>query len=342
MTIREIAKKLGVSPSTVSMVINNKPGISAETRKRVLEMVEKTGYSTRGIKSNVIKGKGNIQLIIVKKHSKVVSDTPFFSALIEGLESSARDHGYLLSITYVTVDSFSVEEINNAIRKNHIHGVVVLATEMLGNDIDRVKKIEVPVVVLDSFFLGKKLDCVIINNIGGSYIATNHLIENGHKKIGYLSSSVSINNFEERKIGYKIALNEHDIPINESYEIKLEPTMEGAYNDMVEHLKRGISLPTAFFADNDIIAFGAIRALKEFNYKIPDEVSIVGFDDMPFCTIIDPPLTTINVNKKAMGKIAIERLIKKIEHKTSVFLKTELGVTLVKRNSVKNLNKESL
>jgi len=226
MTIREIAKKLGVSPSTISMVLNNKPGISVETRKKVLEMVEKTGYSTHGLKSNIIKGKGNIQLIIVKKHSKVVSDTPFFSSLIEGLESSARDHGYQLSITYVTVDSFSVEEINNALRKNHVNGIVILATEMQGKDIDKVKKIEVPVVVLDSYFLGKELDCVIINNTEGSYIATKHLIENGHKKIGYLSSSVSINNFEERKIGYRIALNEHNIAINKDYEIKLEPIME--------------------------------------------------------------------------------------------------------------------
>jgi DNA-binding LacI/PurR family transcriptional regulator len=337
MTIKEIAKKLGVSPSTVSMVINNRPGISAETRNRVLRMIEKTGYSTHGLKSTTIRDGGNIQLIVFKKHSKIVADTPFFSLLIEGLESGAQDYGYQLAITYLTGGSFSADKINGSLKRNNISGVVVLATEMDESDIGEVLKIDVPAVILDSYFLGMELDSIIINNTEGSYLATKYLIQNGHKKIGYLSSSININNFDEREIGYKIALNNYNIDYSEGYCIKLEPTMEGAYSDMTNCLKRNIKLPTAFFADNDIIAFGAIKALKENNYKIPDDISIVGFDNMPFCTMINPPLTTINIDKKVMGKITIERLIQKIQRESSNFLKTELGVTLVVRESVKNL-----
>lgn len=337
MTIKEIAKKLDVSPSTVSMVLNNRPGISAETRNKVLRLVEETGYSIYGSKNRRIKNKGNIQLVIFKKHSKVVSDTPFFSLLIEGLEARAREYGYQLAITYATADTFSVDVINNLLNNNNINGVIFLATEMEERDIDKILKLKMPVVALDSYFMGKEIDSIIINNTEGSYIAAKHLIENGHKKIGYLSSSIRINNFEERKRGYMLALNNYYIEYNEDYNIKLEPTMEGAYLDMIRYLKHNTKLSTAFFADNDIIALGAIRALKEYNFKIPDDISIVGFDDMPFCTILDPPLTTIIVDKKIMGQITIDRLIQKIEKKSNSILKTELSVKIVKRNSVKNL-----
>jgi len=156
MTIKEMAKKLGVSPSTVSMALNNRPGISVKTRNRVLKMAEETGYSAPGLKNKTIGDKGNIQLIIFKKHSKVVGDTPFFSLLVEGLEIGARNYGYQLTITYAVADLFSVDSINNSLMQNHINGVVILATEMDEKDIDEILKIKVPVIALDSYFMGKE------------------------------------------------------------------------------------------------------------------------------------------------------------------------------------------
>jgi DNA-binding LacI/PurR family transcriptional regulator len=335
VTISEIAQKANVSTATVSMVLNNKPGISYATREKVLKIAEEYGYSLPTLKKN-IKSKGRLQLAIYKKHSKVLSDTPFFQALIEGIESKTRHNSYQLVFKYLSVQS-DIKNIASDIKDNNINGMILLGTEMEEKDFMRFTEIDIPILLLDSYFLDINAHYVVIDNISGLYKATKHLLEKGHRKIGYLKSSVPIQNFKERYEGYIKALFDMGITPDPAYTVPLLSTMEGAYEDMLRFLSKKPSLPTAFVSDNDIIAFGAIKALRENNIKIPEDVSIVGFDDMPFCTMIDPKLTTINVDKNALGKIAVESLIQMIDRKEKVFLKTSLGVTLVERDSVLSL-----
>jgi DNA-binding LacI/PurR family transcriptional regulator len=205
------------------------------------------------------------------------------------------------------------------------------------NDFEKFMSIDIPVLLLDSYFLNINANYVIIDNVSGVYKATKHLLEHGHRKIGYLKSSVTIQNFKERYEGYAKALFESGLTPDPAFTVDLLPTMDGAYEDMMRVLSGKLRLPTAFVADNDIIAFGAIKALKENNIKIPDDVSVVGFDDMPFCTIIEPKLTTINVDKNALGQLAVDSLIQMIDGKKRIFFKTALGVTLVQRDSVRTL-----
>ncbi|MCL2323671.1 MAG: substrate-binding domain-containing protein, partial [Oscillospiraceae bacterium] len=280
---------------------------------------------------------GNIQLTIYKKHSKVIADTPFFQALIEGIESKSRHNGYNLIINYMSNNLLDIEGLKASLKENEISGMLILATEMDEEDMLCFLSLDIPIVVLDAYFLGINADYVVINNVSGGYLGTRHLIECDHKKIGYLMSSYPIKNFNERYEGYLKALNERDLKANPDFIIKLAPSMEGAYEDMIKYLKDAHELPTALFADNDLIAFGAIKAFKEMGINIPKDISIVGFDDMPFCTIIDPPLSTINVNKKTFGKIAVEKLLSSMNEKLEYTSKTTLDVTLIKRNSVRNL-----
>jgi LacI family transcriptional regulator len=333
VTISEIARKANVSSATVSMVLNNKPGISMATREKVLKIVEEYGYSLPPLKKNNIKNKGKLQLAIYKKHSKVVGDTPFFQALIEGIESKARHNSYQLTFKYLS-DNSNIDSIVSDIKENYIDGMILLGTEMEENDFEKFMSIDIPVLLLDSYFLNINANYVIIDNVSGVYKATKHLLEHGHRKIGYLKSSVTIQNFKERYEGYAKALFESGLTPDPAFTVDLLPTMDGAYEDMMRVLSGKLRLPTAFVADNDIIAFGAIKALKENNIKIPDDVSVVGFDDMPFCTIIEPKLTTINVDKNALGQLAVDSLIQMIDGKKRIFFKTALGVTLVQRDSV--------
>jgi len=336
VTINEIARKANVSSATVSMVLNNKPGISLATREKVLKIVEEYGYSLPQLKKNNIKNKGKLQLAIYKKHSKVVGDTPFFQALIEGIESKARHNSYQLTFKYLS-DNSHIDAIVSDIKENYIDGMILLGTEMEESDFEKFTSIDIPVLLLDSYFLNINSNYVVIDNISGVYKATKHLLDHGHRKIGYLKSSVTIQNFKERYEGYTKALFEAGLTPDPSFTIRLLSTMDGAYEDMKRVLSGKLRLPTAFVADNDIIAFGAIKALKESGIKIPDDVSIVGFDDMPFCTIIEPKLTTINVDKNALGQLAVESLIRMIDENKKIFFKTALGVTLVQRDSVKTL-----
>jgi len=334
ITIKEIADIAKVSTATVSMVMNNKPGISTPTRERVLGIVESYGYNVSPLKNGIIKRSGTIQLTIYKKHSQVVADTAFFEALISGIEATARHNGFQITISSIPGQRLDTDLFRTDYNKDTIDGILLLGTEMDEEDMQRVIMIDKPLLILDACFLGTSANYVVIDNIGGVFKGVKHLIENGHRKIGYLKSSIIIQNFLERYEGYTKALGHSMLDCNLEYTVKLRPTIEGAYEDMILYLQNKPKLPTAFFSDNDIIAFGAMKALKEVGIQIPQDISIVGFDDMPFCTITEPALSTINVDKKMLGTFAVENLIGLIASKKNYHYKTLLGVDLISRDSV--------
>jgi len=332
---KDIAKKLSISPSAVSFALNNKPGVSEETRRKVLKVIEQMGYNTNNILSkSALTHNRNIRFIIYKKHGLVVSDTPFFSALIEGIDREARSLGYNLIVTYMDEKKDNLMKILHIIKGTSPDGIMLLATEMTKEDLKPFKKLNIPLLLLDSYFESENLDTVIINNIEGAYKATCYLIELGHRDIGYLHSSVWINNFDHRMAGFKKAINNKGLKLKENLIFCLESTIDGSYKNMFNILESKPKLPTALFADNDIIAFGAIKAMKEFGIRIPQDVSVIGFDDMPFCEMIDPPLTTVMVYKQRMGMIALKRLVERIDEAPAETIRIEVNTTIVGRKSV--------
>jgi LacI family transcriptional regulator len=334
--ITTIANLAGVSPATVSNALNGRKGVSEETKLKVLEIAREIGYN-KEISNGISK---SIRFIVYKKHGYVISDTPFFSSLIEGIAKECRDEGYELLISHINTDEANYKDTIENIIKDNSAGLLLLATEMFPEDMELFNGVSAPIVLLDSYFKNMDYDTVLINNTSASYKATNYLALNGHANIGYLHSSIYINNFHYRKLGYIDALNENNLEMNEKYILSLEPTMEGSYRDMKKILEeRDFELPTAFFADNDIIALGAMRAMKEKGIKIPQDVSVIGFDDMPFCEITNPRLTTIKVFKQEIGGIAVRRLLEKITNNDNTIHKIEVGTDLIIRDSVLNLNK---
>ncbi|SIQ42106.1 LacI family DNA-binding transcriptional regulator [Halanaerobium kushneri] len=333
----DIAKSAGVSKATVSNALNNRKGVGEETKDKIIKIAKDLGYNKT--KSSTSKSPKSIRIIIYKKHGYVVSDTPFFSNLLEGIQKECRDEGYEMMISHLSRNEKNYKEIINNISADSSSGYLILATEMLEEDLDYFDLLNKPVVLLDSFFKNRDYDQVVIDNYSASYKGTQRLIENGHKNIGYLHSSVYINNFYYRKLGFKDAIRESGLRINEDYQFSLEPTIEGSYQQMKEILfTQNPELPTSFFADNDIIAFGAVKALKEYGVKIPEEVSIIGFDDMPYCEICEPKMSTVKVHKQYLGEVAVKRLIEKIEYDDYVNQKIEISTELVERNSIKKVD----
>lgn len=333
-TVKDIARAANVSPGTVSNALNNRKGVSEEIKQLVFKTAKELGYSRENSSD-----RSTIRFIIFKRHGYVVSDTPFFSSLIEGIEKECRMQGYELLISHVSTGDTDFKETIGSINGDYNSGILILATEMTPEDVALFGGNGVPVVLLDSCFINSPYDCVLIGNTDAAYNATGYLIEKGHKQIGYLHSSAYINNFYFRRQGYAEALRDRGLKEEESFRLCLEPTMEGAYRDMKAALeKETLALPTAFFADNDIIAFGAMRALKEKGLRIPEDISVVGFDDMPFCEITSPRLTTIRVFKQEMGSIAVKRLLQRMSGKEQVVQKIEIGTELVMRESVKAIN----
>lgn len=332
ITAKELSKKLNLSEAAISMALNNKPGVSTATRKMVLEAAEKYGYDFTRI-SNRHSTTGSIYFVIFRKHGAVVADTPFFSELSEGIQQTCKEQGYKLNISYLYGDENLKDQIAD-IQYSDCIGLILLGTEMRPEDLKYFSDLKLPIVLLDVYFPSVKLDCILINNIQGSFLATDYLISKTKKQPGYLHSSYSISNFEERADGFYKAVRSHGLSSSKSIVHLLTPSIDGAYADMKAIIAQKEELASCYFADNDLIAIGAMKALKQAGYRIPEDIAVIGFDNLPMSSYIEPSLTTINVPKHYMGEMAARRLIELLHAKQFVPVKMEIHTNLVERRSV--------
>ena len=329
-SIREISKITGFSPATVSNALSGKRGVNKDTAEKILATAKERGY----INETKIT---SIKFVIYKKTGEIISDTPFFSSLIEGVEMESRASGYKTVICNLDKSSDEFNQLLEQILNDPTSGILLLATELSEEDVKVFEKAVSPVIVVDSWYGKLKFDSVLINSTDSVHNAVEYLISKGHRDIGYLRSEFRIKNFSYRSQGYKRALIQKRIPVNERYQVTLRPTMDGAYRDMDKYLSTKPKLPTAFVADNDIIALATIKALKQYGYRIPRDISVIGFDDLPFCGISSPSLTTIRVFKQEMGRMAVKQLINKIQNGSSIHTKIEICTTFIERDSVKEV-----
>lgn len=336
ISAKELAKHINVSAATVSMVLNNKPGISPATRELVLNAAREYGYVSKKASAQPAQP-SVIQLVIYKKHGHVVSNTPFFSELTDGITQACNKRSCALHVTYVDEAADMKEQIASINHVDHM-GILLLATEMNEEDFKWFAGVSTPIVVLDCYYDSLNYDCVLINNIQGAFNATDYLIECGHRKVGYLRSSVPISNFNERADGYFRALRAHGIDTSHPYVHAISPTSQKGYEDMVSILKGGPKLAEAYFADNDIIAAAAMKAFREFGYRMPEDISIIGFDDMPLCDMMVPSLSTMKVQKDELGTAAVNRLVHRVANPTQSNYKISLSTRLIRRESVQPLS----
>lgn len=333
ITAKELARRLQLSEAAVSLALNHRPGVSTATRKRVLAAAEEFGYDFSRLRpAEPVKNSGSICFVIYKKHGAVVSDTPFFAQLSEGVDLACRELPYYLNIQYLHEDDDAAALLAGW-KRSGCRGLILLGTEMQKQDLLPFLNSGLPLVLLDNYFEEVDVDSVLINNIKGAYTAADHLIRKRRTQPGYLHSSYSINNFEERADGFYKAIRKNGMSASRSIVHRLTPSAEGAYADMQELLARDEPLADCYFADNDLIAAGAARALKEAGYRIPQDIAIVGFDNMPICTYVEPPLTTIHVPKQYMGRMAVLRLHERICTPDSLPIKIEISTTLQARKS---------
>ena len=206
-------------------------------------------------------------------------------------------------------------------------------TEMEAEDVLPFLELPFPLVLLDTYFETVSCNCVLINNVQGAYLAATNLIRTYKTQPGYLQSAYQISNFAERSSGFYKAVRSCGMSARKSIFHLLTPSIEGAYADMKELIRNGEELARSYFADNDLIAIGAMKAIKEAGYRIPEDIAVIGFDKLPFAAVFEPALSTVNVAKQYMGAAAAQRLISLIREPGQPPVKTELATTLIRRNS---------
>ncbi|MEE3481429.1 MAG: substrate-binding domain-containing protein [Lachnospiraceae bacterium] len=331
MKAKDLAKELGISEAAISLALNNKPGVSTRTRNRVKEAALAAGMDLTG--RPVCSAITPIYLIYYRKKGAVLTDSSFFTELTRGVESGCAEGGYPVR-TLNIYNRTKLEQSLRKISKDGASGVILMGTEMEQDDFATLAFSDLHIILLDNHFISSKVDSVQIANEDGAFSAVNYLIHRKKIRPGYLQSSVPITNFSERKTGFLRALAHNNMPASDLIVHSLSPSIDGAASDMDELICRGEKLATCYFADNDLIAIGAIRALRNHGYRIPEDIAIVGFDDIPMCEYTEPPLTTVHVPKKYMGLVAAQRLIATSGEKTYYPVNIMVSTNLVVRNSI--------
>ncbi len=314
------------------MALNGKPGVSERTRANVMAAAQEMGYDFSRLLDRK-QPSGTVSFIFYRRQGAVVSDTPFFSLLSEGVEAACKQASCKLRV-FSLYKSDDVEQELRDIVISGCSGIILLGTEMRREDFQPFEKLSLPLVVLDVYFDEVKHDCILINNIQGAFLATDYLIQRTKSQPGYLRSAYPIANFDERADGFYRAVRHHGLSTSKSIIHRLPPSIEGAFADMMAILESGDELARCYFADNDMIAIGAIRAMQAKGIKIPGDVAIIGFDDISPAAFMEPPLTTINVPKQYMGGAAVRRLLERMREGTHLPVKIEIGTSIVIRKTV--------
>jgi LacI family transcriptional regulator len=333
-TIRDIAEAAGVSPATVSLVLNGKGGISDDTRDKVLEAVKRLNYVPRPSKPIQEATKEKLRFLKIAKHGHTVNrdHSVFISDYIDGLSAEATRKGYMLEV--VSFEGTSMSTIAETLVGAPISGVIALGTELSDQDIRLIQSAGVPTVFIDTFFDVVDANFVDMNNEDAVFKALSQFRQQGFERIGFVASHVDTHNFRMRRDAFFKNMMRLGLKVREQDVLSVESTHDGAYADTRALLAEGIELAECYFCTNDVIAFGFIRALKEFGVSVPGDVSVIGFDNLPQSATIDPALTTVEVSKRKIGYFAVtvlDDLIRSSEPQP--FVKIQVGAELVLRQS---------
>lgn len=305
VTIKDVAKLAGVGIATASRALNNKGEISPETKKRVLQAAELLGYVPNSLARGLISGK-------TKKIGVIVTTilNPFYASVVAGIESVLASKGYTIALYNSNEDSDKEFQAILNLYGQRVDGIILAPVEYKSNNVKYLQKINIPFVLVARNTLDENIDFVICDDKTVGRIGTKYLIEKGHEKIFFLNSWKS-SSARFRLEGYKEALKETGLSINSKLIYSLKPD-ENLEEVIPKILKENKNI-SAIFCFCDVIAIGVMKILKNMKIKIPDDIAILGCDNLDFTEILDPPLTTIEISRYEMGIKSAEILLKKIK-----------------------------
>jgi len=307
VTIKDIAEKLGISPSTVSRALKDHPDISKATKKAVRELAAELNYEPNAIALSLLSSRSNIIGLIIPEIVHY-----FFSQVISGIEDVAYDAGYHVIICQSN-ESYSREAKNvQALLSSRIEGLL-LSISKETRDLDHLRKLRkknIPIVFFDRIPKDFEADHVIIDDYNGAYQATKHLIDVGCKRIAHLGTSHDMGIGRDRYEGFIQALRDHDLPIDKRLIVDCDTYKSARL--VTRRLIYELNPADGIFAVNDRTAIGALQTAREYGKKIPDEIAVVGFSNGIYANMTDPPLTTIEQFGYKMGQEAIQMLFDRL------------------------------
>ena len=327
--MRDVAARAGVSLSAVSLVVNGKPGVGSDKRSRVIAAMRELGYDP-----NMRKPVPTVRKVfglLMESLSTPANNDGFYQRIIAGIEHEAYQHGYKLLLHVYRPGVDPLGDIRELMGRDVVGLIIANDGDVTADVIQHIAAMGSPLVLVESY-LDAPIHAVTADNFSAGLTMTNHLIELGHRRIGALCGPAKYSSLRDRLRGYQVALLEHGLPIDPA----LQPLpISGQFRKGYHQMQQLLTLPnppTAVFAVSDKAAFGAIEAIKDARLRIPDDISIVGIDDVVESAYQNPPLTTYHVPKLKLGETAV-RLMEDILHANIPPLRILVSGALVLRSS---------
>jgi len=308
VTIREVAEEAKVSVSTVSRVINETRFVSPETKGGVLAAMERLHYEPNRLASSLRRKDKRTHTI-----GLLIPDSAnlFFAEVLRGVEDASFEAGYNVILCNSDDDPQKEAGYLEVLLSKQVDGIILVSAGDSRESLDLVKRWDGKAVVVDRELDAPELDSVLVDNVLGGYLATRYLLDLGHRRVGCITGPATVTPSSGREQGYQNALEEFDIPSNREAIVSGDFRPQSGYEGARALLEGNIN-PTAIFATNDMMAVGALRAISELHLTVPEDISIVGFDDISLASFTIPPLTTIAQPSYEIGMRAAELLVRRL------------------------------
>lgn len=327
LTIRDVARAAGVSKAAVSYVLNGRPGVSEDTRRRVLAIVNELGYRPNSV-ARSLAGKRTQTLGLVIPH---ISDM-FYATIVRGVESEAAAHGYTLMLQTTQADPRRERQVVDAITSGRVDGAILMTYHLKPSLFEALAGRGQVFVLLDDPGASPGLYSVNVDNVQAGRLATEYLLRLGHRRIAFIHGSPRSRDTWLRFEGYRRALEAYGTPVVDDYVRTGEFRREGGAE--ATHSLMALSRPpTAILAANDHMAIGALEALGQLGLEVPGDVSVIGVDDIEAASVVRPPLTTVRQPTFEMGRLAVDLLLRLIAGESPEPRHVVLPVELVVRSS---------
>jgi LacI family transcriptional regulator len=307
VTMADVAREAGVSLMTVSRVVNNKGDVSPATRQRVLEIIEQLGYRPSSIARGLVTQRtGTLGLVMPDVAN------PFFADVARGAEHVAYAEGYNVFLCNTDEDTQREVAVLQSLEEKRVDGIVLCSSRLDDSQLRTLLGRHPTVVLVNRRLEGASVGTVLINDEAGGRAATRHLLRAGHRAVGFLAGPPTSRSGRQRAKGYRAALAAADLPYNSAWVRHCSPVVEGGQETACQLLTVCPEL-TALFCYNDLVAVGVLQACADLGRQVPDDLAVVGYDDIPLAALVTPPLTTCRVPRYEMGAQAMRLLLNQID-----------------------------
>lgn len=307
VNIADVAREAGVSAQTVSRALNNKGEISPDTRERVLATVERLGYRPNTLARGLVTQKTSTLGLVVPDIAN-----PFFSEVARGAEDAAHDEGYSLLLCNAMENPAREMEALRTLDAQSVDGIILCSSRLSDNDLTSMMGSLPAVVLVNRNLPIGSMRCACIDDEAGAYGAVGHLLGSGRRTIAFLAGPAASNSGRRRGLGYRRALAEAGLAADPGLTLECAPDLEGGY-EAARQMLAARPQTDALLCYNDLVAVGALQALTALGRRVPEEVAVIGFDDILLAALVMPPLTTLRSDRQRLGAEAVRLLVRALD-----------------------------